>query len=222
MVDDDHQLAFESPLSHSTNKITKCSTCFSASLLNHSIHVSEKCHVMNERPLKDTELKLLSELMKNSRRSDRELARASGISQPTVGRVVKKLQKEGYIKEFTIIPDFKKLGYSIMAITLVKRREPTARESFKEIREVAARIEKENPYASLMAVNVTGKHDAIFIAFYENYEAYSKAMQLTRALPHIEVETVESYLVDLSDETHYRLLSMSEIADHLVKNKKEK
>jgi transcriptional regulator with PAS, ATPase and Fis domain len=32
--------------------------------------------------LKDIELKLISELMKNNRRSDRELARAIEISQP--------------------------------------------------------------------------------------------------------------------------------------------
>jgi hypothetical protein len=37
--------------------------------------------------LKDTELRLISELLKNSRRSDRELSRALGISQPTVSRM---------------------------------------------------------------------------------------------------------------------------------------
>jgi len=47
--------------------------------------------------LKDVELKFISELMKNSRRSDRELARVLGLSQPTVGRMMKKLEKEGII-----------------------------------------------------------------------------------------------------------------------------
>jgi len=44
--------------------------------------------------MKETELKLVSELMKNSRRSDRELARAMGVSQPTVSRMIRKLEKE--------------------------------------------------------------------------------------------------------------------------------
>ena len=39
--------------------------------------------------LKDVELKLFSELMKNSRRSDRELAKVIGVSQPTVTRTGK-------------------------------------------------------------------------------------------------------------------------------------
>jgi DNA-binding Lrp family transcriptional regulator len=43
--------------------------------------------------VKDVELKLVSELMKNSRRSDREMARVLGLSQPTVGRMIKKLEK---------------------------------------------------------------------------------------------------------------------------------
>ena len=43
--------------------------------------------------VKDVELKLVSELIKNSRRSDREVARVLGLSQPTVGRMIKKLEK---------------------------------------------------------------------------------------------------------------------------------
>ena len=56
--------------------------------------------------MKEVELKLISELMKNSRRSDREVAKAIGISQPTVSRTISRLEKEGVIKEYTIIPDF--------------------------------------------------------------------------------------------------------------------
>jgi DNA-binding Lrp family transcriptional regulator len=70
--------------------------------------------------LKDIELKILTELMKNSRRSDRALAKAVGVSQPTVSRTIGKLQKEGYIKEFTIIPDFKKIGFAVMSIMVSK------------------------------------------------------------------------------------------------------
>jgi hypothetical protein len=44
--------------------------------------------------MKNIELKLISELMKNSRRSDRELAKAIGVSQPTVSRLIKKLENQ--------------------------------------------------------------------------------------------------------------------------------
>jgi len=65
--------------------------------------------------MREIERKLISELLKNSRRSDRDLAKAIGSSQPTITRMRHKLEKEGYIKEYTMIPDFTKLGMKIMA-----------------------------------------------------------------------------------------------------------
>jgi len=63
------------------------------------------------------ELRLISELIKNSHRSDREIARTIKTSQPTVTRTRTRLEKEGIIKEYTIIPDLAKLGVEIVAVT---------------------------------------------------------------------------------------------------------
>lgn len=65
--------------------------------------------------MKKTEVKLTSELIVNSRRSDGELAKAVGVSRPAVSRMIKKLEKEGYIREYTIIPDFQRLIYHLLA-----------------------------------------------------------------------------------------------------------
>jgi Lrp/AsnC family transcriptional regulator for asnA, asnC and gidA len=75
--------------------------------------------------MKDIELKLLSELMKNSRRSDRELAKAIGTSQPPVSRMISRLEKEGVIKEYTMTPDFSK--------TFVKFEQPLKEEKLKNL-----------------------------------------------------------------------------------------
>ena len=55
--------------------------------------------------MKDVELKLISELIKNSRRSDRELAKAIGISQPTVSRIRVRLEKQGLV-DYSAVPDW--------------------------------------------------------------------------------------------------------------------
>lgn len=67
-------------------------------------------------------LRLLLELLKNSKQSDRELARVLGVSQPTVSRTRSRLVKKGIIREFTVIPDFVQMGYELMAITCTKTR----------------------------------------------------------------------------------------------------
>ena len=84
--------------------------------------------------MKDVELKLLSELLRNSRRSDRELAKVLGVSQPTVSRIIAKLKKEGFIRNYTIIPDFAKLGYGLLAITFVKLKSAYSNEETEKIR----------------------------------------------------------------------------------------
>ena len=66
--------------------------------------------------MKKTMKKLLFELLKDSKRTDRELAKVLGVSQSTVTRMRNKLVRDGLIREFTVIPNFERIGYQIMAI----------------------------------------------------------------------------------------------------------
>ncbi len=69
---------------------------------------------------KERMIELLRELLKNSKRSDRELARILGASQPTITRTRRKLEKDGYIQQYTAVPDLTKVGYEILAFTFMK------------------------------------------------------------------------------------------------------
>ena len=73
-------------------------------------------------PLKDIDFKILAELMKNSKMSDRKLAKILGVSQPTVTRRRARLEKE-VIDGYTAVPKWKKLGYEILAFTFVKTKQ---------------------------------------------------------------------------------------------------
>ena len=48
---------------------------------------------------------MISELMKNFGRSDRELVKATGTSQPTVSRIINRLEKEGIVEEYAMISE---------------------------------------------------------------------------------------------------------------------
>jgi DNA-binding Lrp family transcriptional regulator len=63
---------------------------------------------------------LLLEYLKDSSRSDRELAKILGVSQPTVSRMRSKLLKDEIIKHFSAIPNLSKMGYELLAISFVK------------------------------------------------------------------------------------------------------
>jgi DNA-binding Lrp family transcriptional regulator len=71
--------------------------------------------------LKDAQLKLIDELIKDSRRSGRELADRIGVSQPTATRLRTKLENSGFIQEFTAIPNFRKIGYELLVFTFSAR-----------------------------------------------------------------------------------------------------
>jgi len=166
--------------------------------------------------MKDIEIRLVSELMKNSRRSDRELAKVLKVSQPTVSRTIKKLEKEGIIKEYAMIPDFRRLGYQIMAITLFGKPEPGTEKERADLRKAAIEMEKKTPQANLIVVNGMGlKKGRVAINLYRNYASYLEGLNTIRNLPHCDADEVESFLIDLNDEDNFRMLSMAAAARHV-------
>jgi len=167
--------------------------------------------------MKETELKLLCELMKNSWRSDREIARALGVSQPTVTRLRDRLGKQGYIKEYTVMPDFRKLGFEIMAITFSRRLKELTKEELMEARKASEELERENHVAVVLAADGAGLgFSRAFITFHENYSSYMKMISLVKQVPHIDTSHVESFVVSLFRQENRQLMSFSVLAKCLL------
>lgn len=166
--------------------------------------------------MKETEFKVFCELMKNSKRSDRELAKIVGISQPTVTRARRKLEEEGYVREYTLVPDFEKLGFELMAVSFIRYKKGITEEEMKKVNEAARKYEKEHPAAFLMAATGRGLgFERVFITFHKNYSSFIEATQRVRQLPFRAVADIDSFLVPLS-ESHYRPFTFSEIAEYLL------
>jgi len=174
--------------------------------------------------VKDVELKLISELMKNSRRSDRELAKAIRVSQPTVSRMIRKLEKEGILKEYTAIPNFSKLGFEIMTITLVGLKKEPTEEELKEMGRVGKEIGKANPIALLLGMDGMGLgFSRVFVSFHENYSSYVKLRNLVKANARlINADRVESFIVSLSSGEPFQPLTLSTIASFLLRKDERK
>jgi DNA-binding Lrp family transcriptional regulator len=166
--------------------------------------------------MKKVEIRLLAELMTGSRKSDRELARAIGVSQPTVTRTRLKLEKEGYIKEYTIIPDFSKLGYSICAFTFAKF------ETAKDLAEMRKAIQtsgerlSEIPQAVLIERGHGSNADGMVVSFHQTYSDFTKFRDWLRQFYRISTYDLNTFILDLKDEVHYRYLTFKTLAEHLL------
>jgi DNA-binding Lrp family transcriptional regulator len=172
-------------------------------------------------PVKDVELKLIGELMRNSRRSDRELARAVGVSQPTISRAIARLKKDGVIREFTVIPDYEKLGYGLVAFTLIKMNEDMTRQEIEEARKICLRDMKKAPSnIVLFERGLGGGYVGMLVSFHKDYSDYSKLKDRMKQYPFVNLSSTLSFIIDLKDEIHYRYLTFSTLASDLLEKEK--
>jgi len=125
---------------------------------------------------KETEFKIIRELVKGARRSDRELAKAVGVSQPTVSRFIKKLENQGLVKEYTIIPELRKMGYELLVFTFLSFAEDRP-ELFEKAREWTKKQQ-----AVIFANNGEGcGMNSIMVSIHEDYTSYTNLItQLKR------------------------------------------
>lgn len=149
---------------------------------------------------KDRMMKLLRELLKNSKKSDRDLARILGVSQPTVTRMRRKLERTGYILEYTVIPDLPKLGYEIMAFTFMNiiRYDEKTGEPLRKLAEKAHKWALENPRIILGAAGdgLDGKN-CMMISLHKDFTDYYRFISEFRGKWSSHMRDIESFLVSL-------------------------
>jgi DNA-binding Lrp family transcriptional regulator len=170
-----------------------------------------------ETTLKDIELRLISELVKNSRRSDRELAKVLGISQPTVSRTRMRLETQGLI-DYSAIPNLAKLGFEIIAVTFGKRdyrKHPET--NLQKAKDFAER----HPGIIFGAFGSGLGYDRIVISIHRNYSDYSKFLQEMRNEWAEIINVKDSFKVSLNSKEVIQPLSLKNFADHL-KSEKER
>ena len=156
--------------------------------------------------MKKIMLRLLLELMKGSRRSDRELAKVLDVSQPTVSRMRSRLVKEGIIQDFTVIPDFVKMGYEIMAITGFKSKIK------KELREKAMKVTMEKPNIIFAARAQGMGKNAVVISMHKSYACFSKFITELLVEGGDDLENYDTLLISLGNLV-VKPLSLKYLAD---------
>jgi len=141
--------------------------------------------------MKERMMKVLLEYLKDSKRSDREIAKIVGVSQPTITRMRQRLLREGAIKEFTVIPNFVKLGYEIMAIIFFKL------EVTKASIEKAIEVTRARPNIIFSSEAEGMGKNGVIISLHKSYTDFSKFLSDLRSEGGDDLQDYDAVLVSL-------------------------
>jgi DNA-binding Lrp family transcriptional regulator len=155
--------------------------------------------------------------MKNSRRSDRELSRVVGISQPTVSRMIKKFEKEGIIQGYTALPNVAKLGMEIIAIVLFRLKDQSQLDPNARM-EKAREFAEKHPNLIFASSGIGSDSDRVGISVHKDYSDYVKYVQDMREYSG-PYEVVETFLISSKGERTPRSLSFRTLVDYIRKEK---
>jgi len=153
--------------------------------------------------------KLLYELIKNSKRSDRDLAKTLGVSQPTITRMRKKLEQK-MISEYTVIPNWAELGYEIMALTFVGVK-PTYQTEAE-----AKKVEKwmmKHPNVVFAADGQGMGMTAVIISFHRNYTGFLRLLTETRTEWAEYLTDIQAFIVTVKGGLVFKPFSLKYLAD---------
>jgi len=157
-------------------------------------------------------LSLLRALLKNSKRSDRDLAKAIKASQPTVTRNRKILGK--YIRSYTIVPEFAKVGYEIVAFTFAKARTYHKKEIEQKL-DVAKKWVMDHPNVIFASDGEGLGKDTVMISLHKNYSTYADFMREFSVDFADFVSDSQSFIVSLKTGLIFKPFDLTYLADDI-------
>ncbi|MEM4662667.1 MAG: Lrp/AsnC family transcriptional regulator [Candidatus Diapherotrites archaeon] len=139
--------------------------------------------------------KILDALRENSALSKRKIAKSTGLPLTTVFHRIKKMEKEGIIKKYTIEVDPEKLGLGICAYILVSIQQSSPDGQKYSQKEIATYIKKMFANVESVAI-VTGDIDMIIKARFKSIKELNSF--LTAKLRNVDgvARTVTSVVLE--------------------------
>ncbi len=141
--------------------------------------------------LDEIDRKLLRELLTNSKRSYRELARALGVSAATVINHVQRLESAGVIKDYSARLDHERLGYELTVVTEIIVSKGKLLETDEEIAKIP----------NVCAVyDITGQTDAMVVAKFKSRNKLSDFTKALLAMPYVERTNTHVVLTTVKED----------------------
>ena len=155
--------------------------------------------------------KLLFALIKNSKRSDRELAKALQISQPTVTRLRKILEKEA-IKQYTVIPNLSYLGFEIIAFTFSRTKQLV-----DPLWDKGRKWATGQPNVMFVSTGQGMDADAIMVSVHKDYADFVKFYQNFRRDWGDYLQNFRTFLISVKGSVQLKAFSLNCLVDSYAK-----
>jgi len=146
--------------------------------------------------LDDIDRELLKELLADSKRSYRELAKAIGVSAATVINHVQRLESAGVIKDYSIRLDHERLGYELTVITEIIVSKGKLLETEEEISKIPN---------TCAVYDITGQTDAMVVAKFKSRSNLSDFTKKLLAMPYVERTNTHVVLTTMKED--FRMLN---------------
>lgn len=145
--------------------------------------------------LDDLDRRILCELLVDSKRSYRALARRLDVAVTTVINRIQRMEESGIITGYTIRIDYEKLGYELTVVTEITVSKGKLLEMEREIAKIP----------SVCAVyDVTGLTDAMAVAKFKNRKELSNFTKGLLSMPFIERTNTHVVLTTVKED--FRLM----------------
>ncbi len=135
--------------------------------------------------------KILKEYSKDARLSFREIANRINVAVGTVLSRTKKMEKDGVIKDYTVLLNNDKLGYPLTAVTEVTVSKGKLLQVENEIAKLAS---------TCVVYDVTGLPDVIVIGKYKNKSELSLFTKSLLSLRHVERTNTHLVLTSIKED----------------------
>lgn len=170
----------------------------------------------NMKKLKPIDLEILSELVVNSKISDRKLAKKTGVSQPTVTRRRARLERDELI-EYTAIPNFEKLGFEILVFSFVHYN-LEIRKKFSKGGNIAGMIETTlsgNPHMIFMSSGRGLGMEGVAISIHKTYSDYVEFRRRLEDEWGEHVSNIDDFVISLRTDNIPRQFTFKHVAKFL-------
>ena len=162
--------------------------------------------------LKKREKDVLLKLIRDGRKTDKQIAKELDTTQPTVTRIRQKLERDKNIIEYHARPSFKKIGLNILVITFIQWQDYSKKE---ELDEFIKEVKHNKSIICFARGNGLSGRTAYFISSHKDMKAYEDFI--------VDIKTKwGSYIINTdqfisSIENVFKPFDYSDVASHILK-----